>query len=83
MSLSKLPGNTLKGTFHDAYHLLTLITSKIGWDELLKFRSNAFVMEEEYKIQIMTNVDERPRPYTGKRITIQLIKNGYLCTRTK
>ncbi|KAI9296274.1 chaps-domain-containing protein [Neoconidiobolus thromboides FSU 785] len=50
-ALSRLPGNALKGTFAKAYKLLTLIASKIGWDELLHHRSSSFVMEEEYRMQ--------------------------------
>jgi hypothetical protein len=50
-ALFRLPGNSLKGTFASAYNMLTLIASKVGWDDLLKFRSAAFVMEEEYRIQ--------------------------------
>ena len=38
-----------KGTFLKAYSLLTEITAKIGWDRLLKIRSEVFVMEEEYR----------------------------------
>jgi len=34
-----------------AYALLIQIVSKVGWDELLRYRSNAFVMEEEYRVQ--------------------------------
>ncbi|KAI9831554.1 MAG: hypothetical protein M1819_004784 [Sarea resinae] len=48
-TLRKLAGAGFKGTFHKAYSLLTEITSKIGWDQLLKIRSQVFVMEEEYR----------------------------------
>lgn len=50
MALLRLPAPGLRGTFAKAYHLLTLLTSKIGWDELLKTRSQVFVMEEEYRL---------------------------------
>jgi len=46
-----------KGTFAKAYSLLTDITAKIGWDQILKTRSLVFVMEDEYrseKTQILT-----------------------------
>jgi hypothetical protein len=46
----RLPAPGLRGTFAKAYHLLTLLASKIGWDELLKTRSQVFVMEEEYRL---------------------------------
>lgn len=48
-SLMKLPAPTLKSTFAKAYELLTEIVSHIGWDALLKYRSNVFVMEDEYR----------------------------------
>ena len=48
-SLLKLSAAGYKGTFLKAYSLLTDITSKIGWDQLLKVRSQVFVMEEEYR----------------------------------
>ncbi|KAJ3225880.1 hypothetical protein HDU81_007605 [Chytriomyces hyalinus] len=48
--LARLPALSLRGTFLLAYKLLIQIVSKVGWDELLKFRSKVFVMEEEYRI---------------------------------
>lgn len=48
-SLRRLAAATFKGTFQIAYALLTEITKKIGWDQLLKIRSQVFVMEEEYR----------------------------------
>lgn len=48
-SLRKLHAASYKGTFLKAYSLLTEITAKIGWDQLLKIRSQVFVMEEEYR----------------------------------
>ncbi|KAI8986606.1 Chs5p-Arf1p-binding proteins-domain-containing protein [Pilobolus umbonatus] len=50
-NLSRLPAPALHGTFAKAYSLLTRLTSKIGWDDLLKCRSQVFVMEEEYRMQ--------------------------------
>ncbi|KAF2673164.1 putative clathrin-coated vesiclec protein [Microthyrium microscopicum] len=47
--LRKLHAASFKGTFLKAYMLLTDITTKIGWDQLLKIRSQVFVMEEEYR----------------------------------
>ncbi|KAF3921177.1 hypothetical protein ABW21_db0202366 [Orbilia brochopaga] len=44
-----LPAASLKGTFAKAYSLLTEIVAQVGWDTLLKCRSNVFVMEEEYR----------------------------------
>lgn len=48
-TLRKLHAAGFKGTFSKAYFLLTEITKKIGWDQLLKIRSQVFVMEEEYR----------------------------------
>ena len=53
-SLRKLHAASYKGTFLKAYSLLTEITSKIGWDQLLKIRSQVFVMEEEYRSEKQT-----------------------------
>jgi len=51
VALIRLPAPGLRGTFAKAYAVLTLLVSKIGWDELLKTRSQVFVMEEEYRLQ--------------------------------
>ncbi|OAA65600.1 clathrin-coated vesicle protein [Niveomyces insectorum RCEF 264] len=48
-SLLNLRGAAYRGTFKHAYDLLTEMTAKIGWDQLLKIRSNVFVMEDEYR----------------------------------
>ncbi|KAH9844823.1 clathrin-coated vesicle protein [Teratosphaeria destructans] len=48
-TLRRLAAGNYKGTFLKAYVLLTEITKKIGWDQLLKIRSQVFVMEEEYR----------------------------------
>jgi hypothetical protein len=48
-SLLSLRAAQYKGTFKHAYSILTEMTAKIGWDTLLKIRSNVFVMEEEYR----------------------------------
>ncbi|ORX96147.1 chaps-domain-containing protein [Basidiobolus meristosporus CBS 931.73] len=50
-TLARLPAPSLKGTFARAYNILTLLVSKIGWDDLLRCRSAVFVMEEEYRLQ--------------------------------
>lgn len=54
-SLRKLHAASYKGTFHKAYSLLTEITAKIGWDQLLRIRSQVFVMEEEYRSEKQTS----------------------------
>ena len=48
-TLRKLVAANFKGTFQRAYALLTEITKKVGWDQLLRIRSQVFVMEEEYR----------------------------------
>ena len=50
-SLLSLRAASYKGTFKQAYAILTEMTSKIGWDQLLKIRSNVFVMEDEYRTE--------------------------------
>ena len=57
-SLRKLHAAGYKGTFLKAYSLLTEITAKIGWDQLLKIRSQVFVMEEEYRSEKQTGVNQ-------------------------
>jgi hypothetical protein len=47
--LRRLPASVLKGSFLDAYHLLSRILKLLGWDALLLQRSDIFLMEEEYK----------------------------------
>ncbi|KAL9582728.1 MAG: hypothetical protein Q9212_003128 [Teloschistes hypoglaucus] len=53
-SLRKLHAAGYKGTFLKAYSILTEITAKIGWDQLLRTRSQVFVMEEEYRSEKQT-----------------------------
>lgn len=61
-SLRKLHAAGYKGTFLKAYSLLTEITSKIGWDQLLKIRSQVFVMEEEYRSEKHTGAPQQTSP---------------------
>ncbi|KAJ1334237.1 Chs5-Arf1p-binding protein BUD7/BCH1 [Microdochium nivale] len=48
-SLLNLRAAAYRGTFKEAYGILTEMTAKIGWDQLLKIRSTVFVMEDEYR----------------------------------
>ncbi|KAI0206518.1 chaps-domain-containing protein [Astrocystis sublimbata] len=48
-SLLNLRAASYRGTFKLAYNILTEMTAKIGWDQLLKMRSSVFVMEDEYR----------------------------------
>ncbi|KAK9900039.1 chaps-domain-containing protein [Cystobasidium minutum MCA 4210] len=51
IALMRLPAPNLKGTWKKAYDLLTQTVAHVGWDELLRTRSEVFVMEEEYRMQ--------------------------------
>ncbi|KAI1430398.1 chaps-domain-containing protein [Xylaria sp. FL1777] len=48
-SLLNIRAAGYRGTFKLAYNILTEMTAKIGWDQLLKIRSSVFVMEDEYR----------------------------------
>ncbi|KAK9460158.1 Chs5p-Arf1p-binding proteins-domain-containing protein [Lipomyces oligophaga] len=48
-ALARLPASSLRGTFSKAYDMLVEIVHEIGWDVLLKYRSEVFIMEEEYR----------------------------------
>lgn len=50
-TLRKLQAAGYQGTFLKAYNILTKIAAAIGWDQLLKTRSEVFVMEEEYRVE--------------------------------
>jgi hypothetical protein len=60
-SLMGLRAAQYRGTFKHAYSILTEMTAKIGWDQLLKIRSNVFVMEEEYRSEKQPMEDTRKR----------------------
>ncbi|KAM0510670.1 hypothetical protein ACHAP9_007391 [Verticillium nonalfalfae] len=62
-SLLNLRASVYKGTFKQAYGILTEMAQKIGWDQLLKIRSTVFVMEDEYR----TEKQESTQPNTIKR----------------
>lgn len=44
----------LNRTFKEAYDLLALMNKQCGWSQLLKIRSEIFVMEEEYNETVKT-----------------------------
>ncbi|KAG7148552.1 hypothetical protein HYQ46_002601 [Verticillium longisporum] len=62
-SLLNLRASVYKGTFKQAYSILTEMAQKIGWDQLLKIRSTVFVMEDEYR----TEKQESTQPNAIKR----------------
>ena len=55
-TLRKLHAGNYQGTFAKAYNILTKIAAAIGWDQLLKIRSEVFVMEEEYRVERQSSV---------------------------
>ncbi|KAI1115290.1 chaps-domain-containing protein [Nemania sp. NC0429] len=63
-SLLNLRAAGYRGTFKLAYNILTEMTAKIGWDQLLKIRSSVFVMEDEYRTD---RQDDAPQPPPSKR----------------
>ncbi|KAL4810021.1 Chs5p-Arf1p-binding proteins-domain-containing protein [Aspergillus unguis] len=72
-SLRRLHAATYQGTFLKAYNLLTKVAAAIGWDQLLRVRSEVFVMEEEYRTerqhstskQSVHSSDESPEETNG------------------
>ncbi|KAH9903999.1 chaps-domain-containing protein [Xylariomycetidae sp. FL2044] len=59
-SLVNLRAAAYRGTFKLAYGILTEMTAKIGWDQLLKIRSTVFVMEDEYRTERQDSVSQAP-----------------------
>lgn len=53
-ALLRINKQLLRGTYQKAYELLILIINKVGWDGLLKKRSEVFIMDEEYKKNVST-----------------------------
>ncbi|KAK1969667.1 chaps-domain-containing protein [Colletotrichum sublineola] len=76
-SLLNLRAAVYKGTFKQAYSILTEMTSKIGWDQLLKIRSTVFVMEDEYRSEKQEISHTQRNPSTdGLRGTPDPTTNG-------
>ncbi|KAM0286423.1 hypothetical protein ACHAQH_000849 [Verticillium albo-atrum] len=59
-SLLNLRASVYKGTFKQAYSILTEMAQKIGWDQLLKIRSTVFVMEDEYRTEKQESTQPNP-----------------------
>lgn len=81
----------LNCTFKEAYDLLALMTQKCGWGELLKIRSEIFVMEDEYNEMVKNeqnlenqksdvnggdNEDDKNDEETNNGLDIKHIKNS-------
>lgn len=56
-ALANLAASNLKSVFQLAYKLLTEIVQITGWENLLKYRSKIFVMEEEYQVSSTDDED--------------------------
>ncbi|KAH9453069.1 hypothetical protein MJO28_008002 [Puccinia striiformis f. sp. tritici] len=76
IALLRLPAPSLRGTFSKAYSLLTKLVILIGWDELLKCRSQVFVMEEEYRQQRSETEQHGSVQTHGKRFSTSTTTNG-------
>ncbi|CAI4064728.1 hypothetical protein N7582_002777 [Saccharomyces uvarum] len=80
--LVNLAASNLKSTFQLAYRLLTEIVQITGWENLLKYRSNIFVMEDEYQ----TSSSSLPRgvekqeevPLRAKRLCERWLDNLFM-----
>ncbi|KAI1747421.1 chaps-domain-containing protein [Xylaria castorea] len=59
-NLLNLRAASYRGTFKLAYNILTEMTAKIGWDQLLKIRSSVFVMEDEYRTDRQDDASQAP-----------------------
>lgn len=79
-SLLNLRAASYRGTFKQAYNILTEMTAKIGWDQLLKIRSTVFVMEDEYRSEKHDapppNAHARNASTDGLRGTPDVTMNG-------
>lgn len=77
VSLRKLQAATYQGTFLKAYSLLTSIAAAIGWDQLLKTRSQVFVMEEEYRSERQSSVTPKvPTSKNASTVALSGTPNG-------
>ncbi|KAI8978522.1 Chs5p-Arf1p-binding proteins-domain-containing protein [Pilobolus umbonatus] len=79
-NLSRLPAPALHGTFAKAYTLLTRLVFSLGWDQLLKYRSEVFVMEEEYRKR-KTSEDEAIQLLDKAAVEESKISTKRLCER--
>lgn len=76
-SLKKLQAAAYQGTFLKAYSLLTQIAAAIGWDQLLKTRSQVFVMEEEYRSERQHSVTPKaPTSKNASTVALSGTPNG-------
>ncbi|CAI4938214.1 BEM_collapsed_G0053820.mRNA.1.CDS.1 [Saccharomyces cerevisiae] len=80
--LVNLAASNLKSTFQLAYRLLTEIVQITGWENLLKYRSNIFVMEEEYQkssSSLPKDVNKQEeQPLRAKRLCERWLDNLFM-----
>lgn len=69
-TLRKLHAATYQGTFLKAYNLLTKVVAAIGWDQLLKVRSEVFVMEEEYRVERQTTPSKPSHSHNASTVAL-------------
>jgi tetratricopeptide (TPR) repeat protein len=74
--IRRLPSISLRGTFNRAYDLLCKVCQKVGWDELLKYRSKVFVMEEEYRIHRAIQEEEAQQKLPFQEDEEEDVNNG-------
>lgn len=94
-ALANLAASNLKSIFQLTYKLLTEIVQLTGWENLLKYRSKIFVMEEEYQVSSTEEVDRTdgpmkdlppsPTPENGKQsspgVSKKTLRSKRLCER--
>jgi len=73
-TLKRLVAANYKGTFMKAYMLLTEVTKRIGWDQLLKIRSQVFVMEEEYRNERQTTTTATTGPGSDRNASTTALR---------
>ncbi|GAB7339488.1 hypothetical protein MBLNU457_6109t1 [Dothideomycetes sp. NU457] len=73
-TLKRLVAANYKGTFMKAYMLLTEVTKRIGWDQLLKIRSQVFVMEEEYRNERQTTTTAATGPGSSRNASTTALR---------
>ncbi|EJS41613.1 bud7p [Saccharomyces arboricola H-6] len=81
--LVNLAASNLKSTFQLAYRSLTEIVQITGWENLLKYRSNIFVMEDEYQhsshsLSNDVNEQEEEVPLRAKRLCERWLDNLFM-----
>lgn len=74
-ALIRVNSQELRGTYKAAYDLLILIINRIGWDGLLKARSQVFIMDDEYKNLSALNLETMGDDIKKKRLCERWLDN--------